>query len=66
MAGDESQEYMDDPANLELYDVNTIANYDPDITPLLDEPIGQAFERDERGRFVRVPEGATSLDRDDQ
>jgi hypothetical protein len=28
-AGTETQEYMDDPNNLAIYDVNTIANYDP-------------------------------------
>jgi len=55
MAGYESQEYMDDPANSGIYDVNTIANYDPDIIPFLDAPIGAAFERDEKGGgFVEV------------
>ena len=44
-AGTESQEYVDDPNNLAIYDVNTIANYDPEISPLLDAPIGSAFER---------------------
>ena len=43
MAGDEPQEYMDDPDKLGLYDVNTIANCDPDIVPLLDAPTGSAF-----------------------
>jgi hypothetical protein len=33
MSGDESQEYMDDDSNHAIYDVNTIANYSPDITP---------------------------------
>ncbi len=45
MAGSESQEYMDDPANHAIYDVNTVANYDPDIIPFLDAPVGSAFER---------------------
>jgi hypothetical protein len=26
MSGDETQAYMDDPANTDVYDVNTIAN----------------------------------------
>jgi hypothetical protein len=47
-AGGESQEYLDDPENLAMYDVNTIANYDPEIIPLLDAPVGSAFERDEK------------------
>jgi len=28
-AGDETQEYTDNARNFEIYDVNTIANYDP-------------------------------------
>jgi hypothetical protein len=51
LAGDESQEFLDDPGNLAIYDVNTIANYDPEIIPLLDAPVGSAFERLD-GRFV--------------
>jgi len=55
LAGTESQEYLDDPANLEIYDVNTIANYDPEIIPLLDAPTGSAFARDAgSGRFVKT------------
>ncbi len=52
MSGDESQAYMDDAANHEVYDVNTIANYDPDIIPFLDAPIGSEFEL--RGRYGSV------------
>jgi hypothetical protein len=53
-AGDESQEYTDDPDRIAIYDVNTIANYDPGIIPLLEAPPGAAFERDGAGRFVGV------------
>jgi hypothetical protein len=53
-AGDESEAYMADSGNHGVYDCNTIANYDPDIIPLLASPIGSAFERDASGRFVRV------------
>ena len=56
-AGDESQEFTDDPGNFAIYAVNTIANYDPEIIPLLESPAGSAFER--RGffskKFVAVP-----------
>jgi hypothetical protein len=45
MAGTEDQDYMDDPDNHGVYDVNTIANYDPGIIPHLDAPAGAAFER---------------------
>jgi hypothetical protein len=45
LSGDETQEYLDDPGNLGLYDVNTIANCDPTIIPYLDAPVLSAFER---------------------
>src|SRR5215813_4129016 len=45
-AGQESQGYMDDADNHGIYDVNTIANYDPAILPFLDAPAGTAFERE--------------------
>ena len=45
-AGDESEGYTANPANFELYDVNTIANYDPGIVTRLDTPAPCAFERD--------------------
>ena len=34
-AGDESEEYMDDPNNAGIYKLNTICNDDPDIIALL-------------------------------
>ena len=55
-SGTESQEYLEDVDHTAVYDVNTIANYDPAIIPLLDSAVGSAFER--RGlfkRFVAVP-----------
>jgi hypothetical protein len=55
LSGRESDEYMDDPDNHGAYDVNTIANYDRDIIPFLNAPIGSAFARDRRsGRFEEV------------
>lgn len=44
-SGEETQEYVDDPNNIMVYDVNTIANYDPAIIPYLDSPYGSAFRR---------------------
>jgi len=46
LSGTESQEYLDKAANIGIYSVNTIANYDPDIIPFLDAPFGSAFARD--------------------
>ena len=55
LSGTESQEYLDDADNLAIYDVNTIANYDPEIITLLDAPAGSAFERaGGTGSFVGV------------
>jgi len=56
MAGNETDEYMDEPGNHGVYDVNTVANYDPDIIPLLRSPAGSAFARDPKtGEFVEEP-----------
>ena len=55
MAGDEPREYINDPDNWALYDVNVIANYDRDTIPFLDVPAGTAYERHpERGCFRSV------------
>lgn len=57
-SGEETQEYIDDPDNLGLYDVNTIANYDPEIIPHLNEPVSSAYERDTiSGVFRRIALG---------
>jgi hypothetical protein len=54
LAGDESDAYLNNADNLALYDVNILANYDPDIIRLLDAPAGSAFERGEDGTFEEV------------
>lgn len=55
MSGFESDDYMNDPDNHAVYDVNTIANYDPEIIPFLDAPVGSAFERENGiGPFAEV------------
>ena len=53
-AGDESDDYMDDPNNAGLYKLNTICNDDSDIIPLLNTPAPCAFERDEYGAFQPI------------
>src|SRR5688500_1718116 len=59
MSGFEDDTYMDDPDNLAIYDVNTIANYDPSIVPLLEAPEGSAFEKtSESERFLAVADWA--------
>ena len=44
-SGDETDDYVNQPDNIGLYDVNTIAAIDPDIIPFLNIPYGCAFER---------------------
>jgi hypothetical protein len=45
LAGDESEQQMADSSKHSVYDVNTIANYDTAIIPLLDSPTGSAYVR---------------------
>lgn len=45
LKGDENEEYMNNPANHHVFAINTICNYDPDILPYLDAPIGTAYIR---------------------
>jgi hypothetical protein len=59
LAGDESDGYMAESANHGIYAVNTIANYDAAIIPLLDSPVGSAFEKAAgSNRFVAVEDWA--------
>lgn len=44
-SGSEDQEYIDNPENMAIYDVNTIANYDRAIIPYLHLPVGTQLER---------------------
>lgn len=55
-AGDENDEYMANPERHGVYAVNTVANYDPDIIPFLNSPVGSRYERNDRGVFVRLRE----------
>jgi hypothetical protein len=56
LSGDESQEYLDDPRHMDIYEINTIANYDPEIIPFLRAPAGSAFARKNGGKLL--PESA--------
>ena len=52
-AGDESQQYLDNPGNSGIYEVNTVANYDPDVIPYLDASWPCAFEKSESATGYR-------------
>jgi hypothetical protein len=54
MAGSETQEYLDDPGNSSVFEVNTIANYDPEIIPFLLYPAGTEIERGRSGDLTVV------------
>lgn len=50
-AGDETEEYTDNPDNFNVFSLNTVCNYDPDIIPYLDAPYGSCFIK-EGNKFV--------------
>lgn len=52
MAGDEDEDYMNNPNNHGVYQVNTICNYDSEIISILDAPLGTAYIRNEIGKLV--------------
>jgi hypothetical protein len=55
LAGRENDEYMANTKNHAVYALNTIANYDQSIIPLLESPVGSGFERQAAGaQFVPV------------
>ncbi len=56
-SGTETQEYLDNPKNSGVYDVNTIANYDAAIIPYLHLPFGTELERVDGTDTFRVIPG---------
>lgn len=50
--GDEDDEYSNNPDNHHIFALNTICNYDPDIIPYLDSPIGTFLIRTADNQFV--------------
>ena len=45
LSGKETQEYLDEPGNLAIYDLNTIANYGRAIVAHLNSEMGVQLER---------------------
>jgi hypothetical protein len=52
LAGDESQDYLDDPANLSYVSLGAVLNRDDAYVHLLDRPEGSAFVRQDDGAFA--------------
>lgn len=46
-SGDENQDYVDNPDNIGIYDVQTIIDIDKSILPYLDSTENCAYEREE-------------------
>ena len=55
-SGFESDEYVNNPNNIGIYDISTIIEIDPDIVPFLDMPAGSVFERAENGILFSASE----------
>ncbi|MBP3438766.1 MAG: DUF2185 domain-containing protein [Sutterella sp.] len=53
-AGTESPEYLADPDNFPLIDLNTVCNYLPDVQPYLDADFGTRYVRGHNGLFRSV------------
>lgn len=55
LSGIEDDQYIQNPENIGLYDITTIAEIDPDIIPFLDSPIGAVFARqDDKSPLLRL------------
>lgn len=54
MAGTESQEYLDNPDNSSIFDLNTIANLDREVIPFLGYSVGTEVERCTSGKLEVV------------
>lgn len=51
LAGDETEDYIDDPNNTHIFAINTVCNYDPDIIPFIQSEVGSAYIRTAGGTF---------------
>ena len=52
--GDEDQEYVENPDNTRIYDIETILNIDKSVSPYLQSAIGVAFERENESDTFRM------------
>ena len=53
MAGNEDEEYMENPDNFHIFASNTICNYDSDIIPYLQSEIGSSYIRVDDKKFEK-------------
>lgn len=52
LKGDESDSYMDNADNHHIFALNTVCNYDSDIIPYLDAPVGSKYIRISEHEFI--------------
>lgn len=60
LAGDEDDEYINNPNNLHIFTLNTMCNYDRDIIPYLKSEVGSAYIRTGRDKF-EMDDGSKSI-----
>ena len=58
MQGGEDEEYNSTPLNVNVFSINTVCNYDPDIIPYLKLPVGSAL--------IRISENEFEFDKGDK
>ncbi len=52
-SGNEDEKYTSNPDNFNIFELNTICNYDESIIPYLNSEIGTSFEK-EKNSFKKV------------
>ena len=60
MAGNEDDEYINNPDNVHIFAINTICNYDRDIIPFLKSKIGNAYIRVNNSTF-EIDDGSKQI-----
>ena len=64
--GDEDEAYSNDPNNFHVFKLNTICNYDPNIIPYLNSPIGTHLIRNADGKFIADDGSSIHMEKQDR
>lgn len=62
LGGGETDEYLDSPDHISAMEINTIANYDPEIIPFLTYPPGTEIARNAEGKLETIGPDAEEPD----
>lgn len=54
-SGDETEEYVNDPENIGIYDIQTITEIDPDVLPLLESRLEACLSEKKKQNRLRFP-----------